>query len=105
MNYYLEDTLSKIEKWSVKNLIKYGFSSSNKFRDSILENGLLPKYSGTWSYDLEYPPAVFAINGVDSKGNEYWFPHSKDIWRINTKKLPNQWRPNTALPPAQWHHL
>lgn len=65
-------------------------SSEKKFRDSIMKHGLIPKYAGNWTGYLEYPPAVFAINGVDSKGNNYW-RESLDIWEIDTTNLPNQW--------------
>ena len=163
MNYYLEDTLSKIEKWCHKNSFSYNFdvskgisgylfakirlddkdtfsvriskflnslkgnllnhniilsyeigeqflriylknikiervkpdkylyhSSKKEFRDSIIEHGLIPKYAGNWTGELEYPPAVFAINGVISKGHGFW-RQSVDIWKIDTTDLPNQW--------------
>ena len=62
-------------------------------RESILKNGLIPresKDSKIWSkeLDLEYPPAIFAINDSDSG----WYFQSKvDVWGIDTTKIPNKW--------------
>ena len=37
---------------------------------------------------MEYPPAIFAID----KGKKLWFTsQNTDLWKINTKGLPNIW--------------
>ena len=64
-------------------------STNESNRDSILENGLLPKphsASKEWVSDiaLEYPPAIFATNEEGS-----WA--SGDIWQIDTTKINNKW--------------
>lgn len=71
---------------------KYVYHSSpEQFRQSILQNGLLPKENKThnWCTYLDYPPAIFAINPTH-KNLEFWSEHG-DVWKINTEKLPNKW--------------
>lgn len=58
-------------------------------RDSILEKGLIPKphsESEKWKKvsDLEYPPAIFAVNGTNT-----W--EDGDIWQIDTSLIKNMW--------------
>ncbi len=72
----------------------YHFSPSEN-RDSILENGILPKSSKEsvkWSKEaeLEYPPLIFAVNGDPEDGG--WYHVSKvDVWQIDTTKINNIW--------------
>lgn len=71
----------------------YHFSPSEN-RESILENGLIPKSSEDsvrWSKEIElgYPPLIFAVNDDDESG---WYYVSKvDVWRIDTQMIDNIW--------------
>ena len=68
-------------------------------RKSIKKNGLLLKSlkdSKEWSSftKLDYPPAVFAKDRLDSGDGELWHDtdlQSRDVWRIDTLNLPNIW--------------
>ena len=69
---------------------RFIYHTSNQLnRESILENGLIPKphsESSMWKNDmsLEYPPAVFATNDDST----WW---DGDIWQIDTTKIKNTW--------------
>jgi hypothetical protein len=62
-------------------------------RESIFENGLIPKkHSESKKYkndkSFSYPAAIFATNtGIDN----VWRKDTLDVWRIDTKNLPNKW--------------
>ena len=63
-------------------------TSSSENRNSILENGLIPKKhseSQRWgnTIGLEYPAAIFATT------DGYW--NKGDIWKIDTSKIKNIW--------------
>jgi len=68
---------------------EYVYHTSKEInKESILKYGLIPKESKIWDVELEYPPAVFAIN----KGKNLWFTsNNTDLWKIDTKGLPNIW--------------
>lgn len=93
-NFNEVTSLSVCIKNILTNLVKPNkyiyHTSKTENRESIEKNGLIPKYSGYWNHQLEYPPAIFAINGNTSK---LWFQNvdNRDIWRIDTEKLPNKW--------------
>lgn len=72
---------------------RYVYHCSNfKNRESILQNGLIPKEhkeSKEWASMvwLDYPPSVFATDG----GLMNTWHTNVDIWRIDTKGLTNKW--------------
>lgn len=63
--------------------------SSKKFRNSILEHGLLPMASDKWSVELRYNPAIFA----STDEHNLFFPLTQysDLWQIDTLNIPNLW--------------
>lgn len=80
----------------VKRIIpnRFIFHSSHKdFRKTILKEGLIPKKNTThkWEEYLNYPPAIFAINS--NSMDDFWKKPSQgyDVWKIDTKNLPNNW--------------
>lgn len=89
--FYFDIYLKKIKIKKVKP-DKYVYHSSKpENRKLIEENGLIPKTSNEWQPKFHYPPAIFAINEVDSKGRSLWQGNIHDVWRIDTTNLPNEW--------------
>lgn len=73
-------------------------STSVDNRDGILKNGLIPKSSDDskeWVYGihLSYPKAIFAtmVNLETGIINPWKNDDNVDIWRIDTKKINNEW--------------
>lgn len=86
---YLKDLHTKEVKPSSK---VYHYSPKSN-RESIMENGLLPKSSQEspmWAKEAfyEYPPIIFA---VDSEELGWYYFKDGDKWEINTENLPNKW--------------
>lgn len=76
---------------------KYVYHSTSSYnRKSIFKKGLkLRRNIDEEEAALHYPPSIFAMNHVDTKGVKPWDNRGNstpyDIWRINTSNLKNTW--------------